>query len=245
MRQTKQNGRKKFRKKSTRRLRKKRVMKGGWFFGWSDEEKAQEAESKRLQEEEATKTAEVERLKAEQFAKSQEQAQAKEMLKKQIEQLFDKDGNIIKEKLSEIGTEKTLDFLFDEIMTLIFLNEKRKNSKKDSQKEKTKQILHQIQIIISEISELSDVKKYYCNLAKIFAMRYEYLFDIDKLYFDNLIKEVIPKLHQLDILNKLPKSQELLLDFISIIENYKKKYLSLRTQPDEQNKSEFIESCEF
>jgi len=257
MRQTKQNGRKRFRKKSTRRLRKKRAMKGG-VFGLSSFFGPKETPIEKPKE-------------------TPIETPKEKTIEEEISELFDEDTNIVQDKLSEFqtkhGNEKTLDFLFDIIITFIFHHDERSEKYEDyktdyDQKEKIKQILGKIQIIISEISELSDVKKYYCNLAKIFAMRYEYLFGDDleqKSYFDDLIKTVMPKLYKLDeTQHALPATDNSALYFGKhVITKFIKEYLKLITlrsnimkpsdkikrnrQIEEYStaKSEFIKSCDF
>ena len=113
MRQTKQNGRKRFRKKLTRRLRKKRAMKGGIpEFLKSKEQKAQEAEDKRLQEE-----SKLTKLQAQEEArlKKQEKKEAKKEVKIQknrnaaeAAEIIDNEGNINEEKLKSFMSKNSI-----------------------------------------------------------------------------------------------------------------------------------------
>jgi len=155
MRQTKQNGRKRFRKKSTRRLRKKRAMKGGGMFDFFKSEKQKTQEAKAIQiklEEEASlsKAAEDSKL------KKQAKKDAKEVLKTQKNKKAEEaaeiidDGNIIEDKLTSFMSTNNISLKKFALLKII-------NSLIDN--ENVKKYFQKIFDVIDEFNNLSDLSE--------------------------------------------------------------------------------------
>jgi hypothetical protein len=155
MRQTKQNGRKRFRKKSTRRLRKKRAMTGGGMFDFlkSEKQKTQEAEAIKLKlEEEASlsKAAEDSKL------KKQAKKDAKEVLKTQKNKKAEEaaeiidDGNINEDKLTSFMSTNNISLKKLALLKII-------NSLIDN--ENVKKYFQKIFDVIDEFNNLSDLSE--------------------------------------------------------------------------------------